>query len=155
MPPHHLFGYNSKMAQAHSTTLEISDWRQLDRSELLEALRREPQVNQSVLRKAQEMNDKQVVVFKREGLSYHRYETRIIFFPSVLVAKIARLMPTFTLHFFFFLDRTILVAPSTVDFSNEPFYETRESFTPHGNFDHMDIILQRPLSSYHMNLFYI
>ncbi|KAG0350233.1 alpha 1,2 mannosyltransferase [Podila minutissima] len=122
MPPHHLFGYSSKMAQVRGTALQISDWRQLERSELLEALRREPQVDQSILSKAQEMNDKQVVVFKRDGISYHR---------------------------------TVLVAPSTVDFSDEPFYETRESFAPHGNFDHMDIILQRPLSSYHMNVFYI
>lgn len=80
MPPHHLFGYSSKMAQVRGTALQISDWRQLERSELLEALRREPQVDQSILSKAQEMNDKQVVVFKRDGISYHRYETSMLFF---------------------------------------------------------------------------
>jgi len=38
MPPHHLLGYRSSAAQSQGVTLRISDWRDMDRSELLKAL---------------------------------------------------------------------------------------------------------------------
>lgn len=100
MPPHHLFGYNSKMAQERGTTLQISDLRQLERSELLEALRKEPQVDQTILGKAQVMNDKQVVVFKKDGISYHRYAGFFTMY-SFWWQKMLRLI--LSVHFFNFM----------------------------------------------------
>ena len=38
LPPHHLFGYNAKAAQSRGVTLQISDWREKKRSELLKDL---------------------------------------------------------------------------------------------------------------------
>ncbi|KAG0367413.1 hypothetical protein BGZ54_003907 [Gamsiella multidivaricata] len=52
-------------------------------------------------------------------------------------------------------ERTVLIAPATVDFSTEEFYEPRERFSRHANFDHVQVLLQHPRTSLYLNMFYI
>ncbi|KAF9968883.1 hypothetical protein BGZ73_009115 [Actinomortierella ambigua] len=110
MPPYHLFGLNEKDADSHGIRLEISDWRNETREGLIHALSQVPA--------AKDPDHRRLV-----DESFAEDPTKALFFESA--PGIYR--------------REVLIAPSTVDLSDQPFYNTRLSFTPHANLDHMDI----------------
>ncbi|KAF9358569.1 alpha 1,2 mannosyltransferase [Mortierella sp. AD094] len=128
MPPHHLFGYNPNAAQSHGVTLTISDWRAKSRTELLQDITLSTE-NHTV------KVDKDLLRSTRDQSGQQ----------AVLFRKAGPAR----------FERIILIAPATVDFSDEDFYETRDRFSWHANFDHMDIILKKPTTSLFMNVYYI
>ncbi|KAF8950240.1 hypothetical protein BGZ46_004648, partial [Entomortierella lignicola] len=113
MPPHHLFGYNPESAQSHGVVLKISDWREKSRSELL------GDIVASVGNQAIGI-DRDLVT----GTHGQKGQQAVLF---------RKTGPTL-------FNRTILIAPATVDFSDQDFYENRDTISWHANFDHMDII---------------
>ncbi|KAF9170573.1 hypothetical protein BGX21_011089 [Mortierella sp. AD011] len=128
MPPHHLFGYNPNAAQSHGVTLTISDWREKTRAELLQ------DITVSTTNHTLKVNKDLL------RSAHEKSGQQAVLFQEIEPAR---------------FERIILIAPATVDFSNEDFYETRDSFSCHANFDHMDIILKRPITSLFMNVYYI
>ncbi|KAG0207471.1 alpha 1,2 mannosyltransferase [Mortierella sp. GBA30] len=50
---------------------------------------------------------------------------------------------------------TILIAPSTVDFSDQDFYDSRTQVPRHANFDHIDIMVKKPTRAMTLNIFYL
>ncbi|KAG0258089.1 alpha 1,2 mannosyltransferase [Actinomortierella ambigua] len=126
MPPYHLYGLNEQDAENHGIKLEISDWRTKDREELIKAL--------SEIPAAKDPNHRLLI-----EEAFVENPNKALFFESAP-----------GIYW-----RNVLIAPSTVDLSDQPFYNTRLSFTPHANLDHMDVILQRPFSSFSMNIYYI
>ncbi|KAF9180852.1 alpha 1,2 mannosyltransferase [Haplosporangium sp. Z 767] len=131
MPPHHLFGFNSEIAQARGVALKISDWREKSRAQLLADLdvgvesQGNSRVDRTLLKTAreQEFRGRQAVLYRKTGLAQFK--------------------------------RTILIAPSTVNFTNEYFYETRDRISRHANFDHIQVMAQEPLRSFDLNVFYL
>ncbi|GJJ69170.1 GPI mannosyltransferase 4 [Entomortierella parvispora] len=133
LPPHHLLGYRSRAAQSQGVTLRISDWREKSRSELLRALNvTQTRTSESAVTSRA---DRTLLKSVRDQWGEQ----------AVLFRKIG---PTE-------FERTVLIAPSTVDFSGEDFYDNRDTFSRHANFDHILVMLQDPLHSLHMNMFYI
>lgn len=58
---------------------------------------------------------------------------------------------------YFAFTRTVLVAPGTVDFSEQAFDNdgTKDRISRHANFDHMPELMQRPLTGLSMNVYYL
>ncbi|KAG0249466.1 alpha 1,2 mannosyltransferase [Mortierella polycephala] len=131
MPPHHLFGFNSEIAQARGVALKISDWREKSRAQLLVDLdvgvesQGSSRVDRTLLKIAreQEIRGQRAVLYRKTGLAQ--------------------------------FERTILIAPSTVNFTNEDFYETRDRIPRHANFDHIQVMVQQPLRSFDLNVYYL
>ncbi|KAF9947597.1 hypothetical protein BGZ72_010430 [Mortierella alpina] len=115
------------------TNNENPDWREKDRAELLQDLEAHGQqaeetiamVNRTLLGSAQNQN---------EG--------------GQLPLLFRKAGP---LHW----QRTILIAPSTVDFTDQDFYSTRKQISRHANFDHIQTIVQDPMNSLQLNIFYL
>ncbi|KAF9935853.1 hypothetical protein BGZ67_002915 [Mortierella alpina] len=133
----HLLGYNPKQAQSHGLDLRVSDWREKDRTQLLQDLgiSDQPQghktqekiavVDRTLLGPVQNQLEKgqQALLFRKAGPSHWQ--------------------------------RTILIAPSTVDFTDQEFYATRNQISRHANFDHIQTIFQDPMNSLQLNIFYL
>ncbi|KAG9320322.1 hypothetical protein KVV02_002455 [Mortierella alpina] len=137
LPPQHLLGYNPKQAQSHGLDLRVSDWREKDRTQLLQDLgvSDQPQgqktqekiavVDRTLIGPVQNQLEKgqQALLFRKAGPSQWQ--------------------------------RTILIAPSTVDFTDQEFYATRDQISRHANFDHIQTILQDPMNSLQLHIFYL
>jgi phosphatidylinositol glycan class Z len=80
LPPHHLFGYNSKAAQSRGVNLRISDWREKSRSELImavNAIQEGPgedtevatggKIDRTILASVQNQWGEQAVLFRKTG----------------------------------------------------------------------------------------
>lgn len=77
LPPHHLLGYRARTAQSQGVTLRISDWREMDRPELLKALKvtqtgsnenvANGRVDRTLLQRTRDQWDKQAVLFRKIG----------------------------------------------------------------------------------------
>ncbi|KAF9981349.1 hypothetical protein BGZ75_007384 [Mortierella antarctica] len=133
----HLLGYNPKQAQSHGLDLRVSDWREKDRTQLLQDLGISDQsqgqktqekialVDRTLLGPVQNQLEKgqQALLFRKAGPSHWQ--------------------------------RTILIAPSTVDFTDQEFYATRNQISRHANFDHIQTILHDPMNSLQLNIFYL
>ncbi|KAG9061915.1 alpha 1,2 mannosyltransferase [Linnemannia hyalina] len=131
MPPHHLFGYNESQARSHGVHLEILDWRNKSKDQLIESLfseeERAMRVERTLLSAARKEHQQrqQSVLFRQIGP--RQYE------------------------------RTVLVAPGTVDFSEQAFDNdgTKDRISRHANFDHLPELMQRPLTGLSMNMYYL
>ncbi|KAF9915450.1 alpha 1,2 mannosyltransferase [Lobosporangium transversale] len=128
MPPHHLFGYNRLAAKGCNVDLKISDWRQKSRVEVVADLIAERQR----VPLAPDVDLRKKLLEEKGG-------------KAVIFRRIGPKQ----------FERTILIAPATVDFSREYFYESRDSIARHANLDHLDIILQNPLKYLSLNIFYL
>ncbi|KAG0301456.1 hypothetical protein BGZ98_008347, partial [Dissophora globulifera] len=125
LPPYHLFGYNKRVANSQGVALSISDWRSKSRTQLLDDL----------AGSTTERIDRTLL----ESVQQQGERQAVLF---------RKVGPTQ-------YERTILIAPATVDFSDEAFYRTRDTFARHANFDHIDVLLQDPLRTLFLNMFYI
>ncbi|CAO3567073.1 unnamed protein product [Mortierella alpina] len=137
LPPQHLLGYNPKQAQAHGLDLRVSDWREKNRTQLLQDLGVSDQLQEQGTKakivtvdrtllgplKNQRKKGQQALLFRKTGPSQWQ--------------------------------RTILIAPSTVDFTDQDFYGTRDRISRHANFDHIQTIVQDPRNSLQLNIFYL
>ncbi|KAF9922636.1 alpha 1,2 mannosyltransferase [Linnemannia zychae] len=132
MPPHHLFGYNLPRAHAHGVQLDILDWRNMTKEQLLHDLyssngNNDRAVDRQLLRAARNMTriKQNAVLFRQVG-------------PG---------------HF----ERTLLITPGTVDFSDQEFDrdDTKDWISHHANLDHLPELLQRPLSGLRLNVYYL
>ncbi|KAI8606153.1 Alg9-like mannosyltransferase family-domain-containing protein [Dissophora ornata] len=127
MPPRHLLGYNASAAESHGVKLTVSDWRGKSQTEVLSDLSDVKTTSASV--------DKALLKSAKEQRGQR----------AVLFRKTGPSQ----------YERTILVAPATVDFSDEEFHETRDEFAWHANFDQIDVVLRNPLTSLYLNVFYV
>ncbi|KAF9437544.1 alpha 1,2 mannosyltransferase [Entomortierella beljakovae] len=107
----------------------VTDWRTKDRTELIDGIQ-------------YGINGDQIARVDRDLLRTARQQSQR---QSVVFRKTG---PT---HF----ERTILVAPATVDLTDQDFYESKDSIFKHANFDHMDIILKNPTTSLFLNIYYL
>ncbi|KAF9961489.1 hypothetical protein BGZ70_008275 [Mortierella alpina] len=139
LPPQHLLGYNPKQAQTHGLDLRVSDWREKNRTQLLQDLR----VSDQPQGQGQGTKEK-IVTVDRTLLEPMRNQ-----FKKGQQALLFR--KTGPSHW----QRTILIAPATVDFTDQDFYGTRDQISRHANFDHIQTILQDPLNSLQLNIFYL
>ncbi|KAF9560924.1 alpha 1,2 mannosyltransferase [Mortierella alpina] len=137
LPPQHLLGYNPRQAKSHGLDLRVSDWREKDRIGLLRDLGLSDQSQgQRSVRKTAAVNDTLL------GPVQDQLKT------GQLALLFRKAGPS---HW----QRTILIAPSTVDFTDQDFYETRKQISRHANFDHIQTILQDPMNSLQLNIFYL
>ncbi|KAF9581785.1 alpha 1,2 mannosyltransferase [Lunasporangiospora selenospora] len=152
MPPLHLFGYNMRQSQeGHKVAVKISDWREKDRQELLVALgvataeqpkeRFESNIDEAKDFVPQGENER-VTRVDQDLLKKVKAQTDG---QGVLFRKVAPRQ----------YERTVLIAPATVDLSQENIFETRDALWPHANFDHLSEIVKKPLSSLFMHVYYI
>ncbi|KAF9940284.1 hypothetical protein BGZ65_007603 [Modicella reniformis] len=130
LPPQHLLGYNSHSAQAHGVNLTIADWRTKDQDVLLKDLNsitveRGASVDMTLLRNLSEQ--------EKEGQQ------------AVLFRKTGPRQ----------FERTLLIAPATIDFSDQYFYETRDRIPWHADLDRIQVILKNPLQTLYLNVFYL
>ncbi|KAF9152616.1 alpha 1,2 mannosyltransferase [Linnemannia schmuckeri] len=128
MPPHHLFGYNESQARSHGVHLEILDWRSKSKDQLIESLFSKEERDRRL--------DRQLLSAAREE---HQQLQRAVLFRQIGPIQ------------------TVLVAPGTVDFSEQAFDSdgTKDRISRHANFDHLPELIQRPLTGLSMNVFYL
>ncbi|KAF9279035.1 hypothetical protein BGZ88_000215 [Linnemannia elongata] len=131
MPPYHLFGYNETQARSHGVHLEILDWRSKSKDQLIESLFSKEEHAMRVERTLLSTARKE-----------HQQQQRPVLF--------RRIGPTQ-------YERTVLVAPGTVDFSEQAFDNdgTKDRISRHANFDHLPELMQRPLTGLTMNVYYL
>ncbi|KAF9092114.1 alpha 1,2 mannosyltransferase [Mortierella sp. AD031] len=145
MPPHHLLGYNPSQAQAHGIYLDIEDWRSKTKEELVQDLVFVDSSDQQQQGQADEGRRIPTAVDRRllhAGREENRNSRRAVLF--------RRTSPG---HY----ERTLLVAPGTVDFSDQAFDtdDTKHRISRHANLDHLPELIQNPLKGLSMNIYYI
>ncbi|KAK3833128.1 MAG: Alg9-like mannosyltransferase family-domain-containing protein [Linnemannia elongata] len=131
MPPYHLFGYNEPQAHSHGVYLKILDWRSKSKDELIESLFSKEELAMRVERTLLSAARKE-----------HQQGQRPVIFRETGPRQ---------------YERTVLVAPGTVDFSEQAFDNdgTKDRISRHANFDHMPELMQRPLTGLSMNVYYL
>ncbi|KAF9102402.1 hypothetical protein BGX29_004632 [Mortierella sp. GBA35] len=145
MPPHHLLGYNASQAQAHGIYLDIEDWRSKTKEELVQDLVFVDSSDQQQQGQADEGRRIPTAVDRRllhAGREESRNGRRAVLF--------RRTSPG---HY----ERTLLVAPGTVDFSDQAFDTDgiKHRISRHANLDHLPELIQNPLKGLSMNIYYI
>ncbi|KAF9906614.1 hypothetical protein EC991_000414 [Linnemannia zychae] len=132
MPPHHLFGYNASQALAHGVQLEILDWRSKSKEQLVQDL---------VSKENGELKtvDRKLLQAARDK---HLGGQQAVLFRETQPGS---------------YERTVLIAPGTVDFSDQEFDTdgTKHRISRHANLDHLPELLQHPLIGLTMNVFYL
>ncbi|KAG0223186.1 hypothetical protein BGX31_008650 [Mortierella sp. GBA43] len=128
MPPQHLFGYSSQFVETQRVNLTVMDWRAKSQDDLLKDLK-------SITTESGANVDQTLLKNLRE----QRGQQAVLF---------REIQPEV-------FERTILIAPATIDFSSQDFYETRDWISWHADFDRIEVILQKPLESLYLNVFYL
>ncbi|KAF9351380.1 hypothetical protein BGX34_000631 [Mortierella sp. NVP85] len=128
MPPQHLLGYTSRFAEMRGVNLTIADWRTKSQDELL--------------------NDLHTITVKsRTNVN----QTLLKSLQAEHGQQVVLFRRTKPRNF----ERTVLIAPATIDFSTQDFYSTRDRIPWHADFDRIQVILQNPQGSLYLNVFYL
>ncbi|KAG0375222.1 hypothetical protein BGX24_009394 [Mortierella sp. AD032] len=132
MPPHHLFGYNASQAFAHGVHIEVLDWRSKSKEQLVQDLVTDDNGHNKTV-------DRQLLQAARDR---HPEGQRVVLFRQSSPGQ---------------YQRTVLIAPGTVDFSDQEFDTdgTKHRISRHANLDHLPELLQHPLTGLSMNVFYL